>query len=123
MGISFYTKLYDLYPQNSSDFWGWQAGPRDIMQFFKENESHYDEFYLEGAFNEPEVFLDFYLTSPSMRAKAFTGNTEKYKEGKKQLFALTRESWEKLEDKDVFILKKTIYYPGGKEAFRIIEHL
>lgn len=104
-------------PNTTSDFWGWQYGPREIIAYFKTQSKNYDELYMTGSFNAPDVFLKFY--DPERKCKnCFIGGIDRLNNNQKQLFALRVE-----EIKDLKInykIKKIIHYPNKKRAFYII---
>jgi 4-amino-4-deoxy-L-arabinose transferase-like glycosyltransferase len=104
------------YPLYSSDFWGWQYGPKEIVNYFKEVENQYDELVMSGEFNAPYIFLRFY--HPDGCGKCKIGEEKMYNPNKRQLFALPPKS---LEGKYRYDTRYTIYYPNGKIAFKIVE--
>jgi hypothetical protein len=113
--------LYKKYPLYSSDFWGWQYGPKEIINYFITQSRNYDELYMTGYFNAPEIFLKFY--DPKRECfNCFIGGRDKFNPKKRQLFALRVEEVEqhKKEIKN-FRIKKIIYYPNGSKAFYIGE--
>ncbi len=76
------------YPHYAADFWGWQYGARDIVKYFAHHQYQYDEIYMEGAFNAPEIFFKFYALNNCKNC--FIGVPhEKAKPYAKQLFAVT----------------------------------
>jgi len=109
---------YYKYPQYSSDYWGWQYGPKEIISYFKTKTKNYDELYMTGSFNAPEIFLKFYDVENKC-VNCFIGGIDRLNKNKKQLFALSVEEYEKLEIKSE--IKKIIYYPNKEKAFYIIE--
>ena len=110
--------FYREYPKYSADFWGWQYGPREIISYFKIQTKNYDELYMTGYFNAPEIFLKFYDPERKCR-NCFIGGVDKYNSNKKQLFAIRVEE---LEDvKSNYKIKNIIYYPNREKAFYIIE--
>ncbi|OGK41849.1 hypothetical protein A3A74_02440 [Candidatus Roizmanbacteria bacterium RIFCSPLOWO2_01_FULL_35_13] len=116
-GFSFYVK----YPLYSADFWGWQYGPKEIVNYFLKERNNYDELYMTGNFNAPYIFLKFY--DPEGRCKnCFLGGINNYSEDKKQLFALAvaeLEEAKKRYPQPKLTIFKTIYYPDHKPAFYI----
>lgn len=70
--LFFVTYLYAyfiLYPTYSSDFWGWQYGPGDIIKYYMSVEKKYDELYLQADANAPHVFLPFYTIDYTLGCK------------------------------------------------------
>lgn len=107
-------------PLTTSDFWGWQFGPRDIISYFKQNEVNYDEFIMEPVFNAPQIFFPFYAYNDCQ--KCILGNLQSYNSSKKQLFALTPNYLNSVPSLQ-YETKKIIYYPSNEIAFKIIEVL
>jgi len=117
--ISFYSyaNLYKSYSNYSSNYWGWQFGPKEIISYFKIQTKNYDELYMTGSFNAPEIFLKFY--DPERKCQnCFIGGADKYDSAKKQLFAIRTEELKDFKAKNK--IKKIIYYPNGQEAFYIL---
>lgn len=113
--LHFYFTRYPLY---SSDFWGWQYGPKDVISYFIENEKNYDDLYMEGAFNAPEIFLKFYSPDNCKRCRIGVPQ-DRYDPSRKQLFALTPLY---IQEHNVKLTsKKIIYYPNNTVAFQIGE--
>lgn len=117
VSVGKYVREYFIeYPQYSSDFWGWQFGPRDIMQYFLAHKDSYDEFLLVGNFNAPEIFLRFYDPQNSCQHKCKIGDGTKIDPAKKQLFAIGVDR-QKEFPMNQFKSVQTIYYPNGSPAF------
>lgn len=112
-----YSKLYFIeYPKYSLDFWGWQYGARDIVHYFIENRSNYDELVMAPEFNAPEIFLKFYGRNKCYKCKIGLPE-DSFRPDKKQLFAVTPTY---LKNKNLnFNTVKYIYYPNGGVAFQI----
>ena len=121
--ISFYflnlLKIYKYYPSYSSDYWGWQYGPKEIVSYFKTNNKKYDDLYMAGDFNAPYIFLKFYDPENSCQ-NCFIGGEDRYDHNKKQLFAMTPFELSKISWK--YKVLKIIQYPNKDTAFVIIEH-
>lgn len=112
-----YTRLYFMeYPKYSLDFWGWQYGARDIVQYFVDKHSIYDELIMAPEFNAPEVFLKFYGDGKCYKCKIGLPE-DSLKPNKKQLFAVIPSYLKKNNFK--FKTIRYIYYPNGKVAFQI----
>ncbi len=120
-----FVHLLKKYPLYSSDSWGWQYGPKETMNYFLSKKDNYDEFYMAVSFNGPKIFLKFYDPDNLCQNKCKMGDLlltpEIYTSSKRQLFSLSPTRLKKLKFKDKFKIKKTIYYPNGKEAFLIGE--
>lgn len=120
-----YLNLLKNYPLYSSDFWGFQYGPREIMRYFLKEKDNYDEFYLTIFFNAPYIFLKFYDPENLCQNKCKVGDvllTPKiYNFSKHQLFSVIPWYLKNSKFKDKFKIKKIIYYPNGQEAFYIGE--
>ncbi|MDO8551528.1 MAG: glycosyltransferase family 39 protein [bacterium] len=108
---------HNRYISQAADYWGWQSGPRDIVHYFLNKESNYDELIMSGQLNAPEIFLKFY--APGNCEKCRIGDISLYNPSKKQLFALPPSD---LLNSNYKIMK-TFYYPDGKISFKIVELL
>ena len=116
--ISFLKNYYN-YPLYSSDYWGWQYGPKEIIKYFNSEKNNYDELYMTGYFNAPLALLSFYNYDNKCN-NCFVGGTEMVDSNKKQLFAVRKEEINNLKI-DYYAVKKIIYYPNNEEAYYIIE--
>lgn len=108
------------YPMYSSGFWGWQYGPREIMRYFLENKKNYDEMFIMGYFNSPEIFIKFYDPKNSCLSKCQTGDLKNLNPARRQLFAIETERLPEVKNFSLEI-KKTILYPNGQPAFYLSE--
>lgn len=112
-------------PLTTSDFWGWQYGPREVMEYFLSQKDNYDYLYMSGEFNGSEIFLKFYDPENHCQNKCKVGDfyrqLEIYNPQRRQVFSLSPEYLEKSSFKDKFNVKYTLYYPNGKVAFLIGE--
>lgn len=113
-------RAFDAYRSYSAGYWGWQSGPREIIAYFKTQANNYDELYMSGMFNEPQVFLQFYDNKRECN-NCFIGGIDRYEPHKKQLFALTQEEYIALKSAR-FTQKHIVYYPDNTVAFRIGEY-
>lgn len=116
--IHFYFVSYPLY---SADFWGWQYGAREIIQYFTAHEKEYDDLFMAPDFNAAPIFLFFY--APHSCNKCMVGHPEAaYVRNRKQIFSVTPSY---MDNHTNFIYKpvKTIYYPNGNTAFVLVEIL
>lgn len=112
--LNFY---YNVYPKYSSDFWGWQYGARDIVNYFSKNQDKYDELLMTPEFNAPEIFFKFY--SPTDCSKCRIGLPDSsYNPTLNQLFALTPNYLMSNPQFQMNVIK-TIYYPNNTIAFKI----
>src|SRR3990167_1106678 len=118
-------KYFREYPRYSSDYWGWQYGPREIMSYFLSQSDAYDEMYLSGEFNGADIFLKFYDPENLCQNKCRGGDSYRNSSivdlARKQLFSLSPDYLSQSEYADKFSLKKTVYYPNGAVAFIIGE--
>lgn len=112
-------------PLTTSDFWGWQYGPREIMEYFLSTKNFYDELYMSGEFNGAEIFPKFYDPENHCQSKCKIGDFWRepaiYNPNRHQLFSLSPEYLNNSVYKNNFSVKHTLYYPGGKVAFLIGE--
>ncbi|MDO8657910.1 MAG: glycosyltransferase family 39 protein [Candidatus Levybacteria bacterium] len=114
--LSRYFMEYNLY---SSDFWGWQYGPREVMSYFLKNKDSYDKMLLMGNFNAPQIFLKFYDPENKCQSKCQIGGTNLYVPSEKQLFAIDTSRISEIPSSLALDIKKTIYYPNNSPAFYI----
>ncbi|HEX8923276.1 MAG TPA: glycosyltransferase family 39 protein [Patescibacteria group bacterium] len=121
LSVARFIHLLNLYPQYSSDYWGWQFGARDVMSYFVKESPSFDKLCLEGAFNAPETFLKFYDVNDSCHGKCQICDTSVYNPESKQLFAVTPDTFNTKVQQSFpgFVVNKTIYYPNGRPAFII----
>ncbi|MDQ3540981.1 MAG: hypothetical protein M3440_09860, partial [Chloroflexota bacterium] len=117
----FVFSTYARYPLVSSGFWGWQAGPRAMIGYYLDHEAEYDSFLMEGTFNEPAIFLDFYIDDMSARDRASIGNTENLHPARRQLFGISRETFETEFNAEEWTILETVPYPDGEVGFYLIE--
>jgi len=124
---SFSTLLYHfkMNPLTTSDFWGWQYGPREIMKYFLATKDSYDELYMSSEFNGAEIFLKFYDPQNKCQHKCKIGDFWReptiYNPQKRQLFSLSQEYLNNSIFKNNFLIQYFLYYPNGKIAFLIGE--
>lgn len=117
--INLFLNNYYDYPLHSSDFWGWQYGPKEIVEYFAAEKNNYDELYMTGYFNRPSSLLSFYNYDNKCE-NCFVGGVDQIDNHKKQLFALRPEEVNSLKPEDYFI-KTVIYLPDDSEAYYVIE--
>ncbi|OGK56406.1 hypothetical protein A3J15_01245 [Candidatus Roizmanbacteria bacterium RIFCSPLOWO2_02_FULL_38_10] len=112
-------RAYDNYQKFSADYWGWQYGPKSMVKYFLQVNKNYDEIYMTGMFNQPQIFLQFY--DPKQQCNnCYIGGVDKYNSSKRQLFALTAEEYNNLTIGN-FVIKKVINYPDNSLAFVVGE--
>ena len=109
------------YPLYSSDFWGWQYGPREVMKYFLEFKSQYDDLFLMGSFNSPEIFIKFYDPGDSCQNRCQIGGLEKLNPERRQLYAVGTDRYQEISRQLHFTTKKVIVYPDGSPAFYLGE--
>jgi hypothetical protein len=107
----------------ASGYWGWQAGPRDAIGYYLDHQTEYKAFYLQGEFNEPGVFLDFYITDPEARAKAHIGEATEFTPEVRQLFAVTREKFENEMNASEWQVVDVVSYPDNSIALYLVQHV
>lgn len=117
--LSFFQYLnayFTAYNSYSSDFWGFQYGPREIMRYYLAVKDGYDELYLPPEFNGPDIFPKFYDPQGLCRGKCKVGDVTAYIPGLRQLFSIRAENIGKTPG---FSIMKTIPYPDGSPAFYV----
>lgn len=109
--------LLNKYPLYSSDYWGWQFGYREAMQFFKRNESNYDDLVITHRYNTSEVLLSFYNVAYNCKKCRVSNNPIIINQERKQLFAIRKEDLEDAKRNYPLLKFKTIkiiYLPDQK---------
>lgn len=120
LSFFYYISLYFIkYPDYSSDYWGWQYGPREIVGYFMENKTKYDDFIMSSDFNAPEIFLKFYAPNNCTSCRIGLPDNS-YQPSRRQIFAVTQDY---INSHSNFTFKpvKTIHYPNGSIAFVLTE--
>lgn len=121
VSFSYYLQNYfTKYPLYSSDFWGWQFGPRNVMQYFLATRNAYDEFFLMGNFNSPEIFVKFYDPENVCQDRCQIGGVERFGNDRKQLFAVGADRMNEIDAYNL-LPREIIYYPNNTPAFYIGE--
>ncbi len=118
-GCVFVFSAYAHYPMVSSGYWGWQAGPREMARYYRNHRGEFDEFVMEGTFNQPATLLDFYVQDSSLRNTMKIGGIDQYVSGKHQLFGVTEATYATLDPSEWRIVH-TVSYPNGDIAFRMV---
>jgi len=118
--LNYYLYLYYVdYPKYSSDYWGWQYGPKDIINYFMSVEDKYDEMYYTGEANAPQIFLPFYTIDGKLGCKKCAlGDIKQLDAHKKQLFVANPgiiKQWGK-----GFQVVREFVYPNGDIAFQAV---
>jgi len=114
-----YLYLYHVqYPMYSQNFWGWQFGPRDIMQTFLANKGAYDDYLIIGEFNSPDIFIKFYDPTNQCQNKCKIASLNDINIQRKQLIALSPSAWQQTPSLHLSI-QKVIHYPSGEPAYYI----
>ena len=112
-----YLNLYHSeYRQLSAGYWGWQSGPKEIIEYFLATEDKYDQLIMDGEFNAPHEFFRFY--APESCGKCTIGDTEMYDPTKRQLFAMKPKH---LPGNLLYRGVHEIRYPSGELAFSLVE--
>jgi 4-amino-4-deoxy-L-arabinose transferase-like glycosyltransferase len=108
--------FYVQYPRTTAGYWGWQVGPSAIIAYFKRVEPLYDDLFMTGSFNSPEIFIPFYASTGCQRCAI--GGLDRYNPARRQLFALRPEE---MVPGFHYLIRRTLYYGDGTVAFRIVE--
>jgi hypothetical protein len=114
---SYAERYFSDYPRLSAGYWGWQDGPQDVIKRFLAMQDSYDELYLDGQFNAPHIFYDFYAGEEC--AKCRIGGPDRFDPAKRQLFALRTENPEL--PKYRYQVRETLRYPDGSPSFLLVE--
>lgn len=115
---SYLQRYHDEYPRLSAGYWGWQSGPREIIEYFAGVEEEYDQFVLDGTFNAPAIFFAFYTRDECGPPKCIIGGTDSYNPQMRQLFALRPES---MPREYTYLERHQLRYPDDSLAFSIVE--
>lgn len=116
-----FLKNYNEYPLYSSDYWGWQSGPGEIVQFFINEKNKYDELYMTKIFNQAGSLMEFYDPGRVCQ-NCFAGGINDYDALKNQLFAFRVAEMSGLIDTNPDLLFKTIhtvFLPNGQAEYYI----
>jgi len=118
------------YPKYSSGFFGWQWGPKPILEYFDAHIDQYDNLWLNAEYNESAVLMHFF-SSPRVAQSGKTGVTDvrndellkyAYDPTQRQLWAVGAHDWKgtKLRNYRLNLVHR-IYYPDGTLAFNLVE--
>jgi hypothetical protein len=122
-GVKVFHAYFIQYPLVSADYWGWQYGPSEILEYFIEKQPEYDQLFMTGDFNGPDVFMNFY-TYPNQCPKCLLGGPDQFDSKQKQLFAVRVSEFEvhaKRHPELVFIPQEKVTLPDGKVEYMIGE--
>jgi 4-amino-4-deoxy-L-arabinose transferase-like glycosyltransferase len=125
-GWRFWSGPYQRYPLVSADYWGWQYGPGPMISYFLAHHDDYDQFVMDGDFNEAWVFLDLYIRDPVIRRKAMIGDLSLLDPSKRQLFGVRAERWQSLAQatpllENVLRVRAVVRYPNGQDAMYVLD--
>jgi 4-amino-4-deoxy-L-arabinose transferase-like glycosyltransferase len=118
---SYLYRYYFDYPLYSSDFWGWQYGPKEVMKYFLSVKNQYDELLLMGNFNSPEIFIKFYDPENLCQNRCQIGGLERLDFNKRQLFAVGVDRLSEIPKYLELGVIKKVDYPNQTPAFYIGE--
>lgn len=114
--ILYYLKLYFIdYTGYSSDYYGFQYGSKQIVQYFASHEPMYDDLVMSPYIFSPYIYFDFYAPGDCKKCESGLPET-KYNPNRVQLFALPPYY---ISSHNEYIYKpiQNIYYPNGSLAF------
>jgi 4-amino-4-deoxy-L-arabinose transferase-like glycosyltransferase len=119
----------------------WEYGFRELTSYLKENKSRYNQVFVTDKYDQPYILLLFYLQYPPVDFQSHHELTvrDKYNFSTVKEFSqysFTNTSWDKVRDvhgtlivaapEDIpevgVNIVKTIYFPGGEPAFKIISN-
>lgn len=103
-------------PLYTSGYWGWQAGPKEVMRYFIPRNDQYDDLILSGMGNAPQMFLTFYDLEHRC-TNCRIGDLSIYDPRRKQLFALRPQESTPRTGRKVRL--SNVYYPNGEVAYEI----
>lgn len=111
---SYLDRYHSEYPDLSADYWGWQEGPQEIIEYYFDHRDEYDQLVLDGEFNAPHIFFRFYAPDQCTQRGCTTGNADSYDPELRQLFALRPHNY---TDRYEYQTVHEIRYPSGELAF------
>lgn len=114
-----YLGKYSEYPNVSADYWGWQDGPQQIIEYFESAEAEYDQLIMTGEFNAPHMFFWFY--APEGCKKCVIGEADRFDPSQRQLFALKPHQIAEINPSYTVSTRHTVEYPDGSLAFQLVE--
>ena len=81
---SYLDRYHSEYPALSAGYWGWQSGPKEIIEYYLSVQDQYEQLIMDGEFNGPHMFFLFY--APDLcKDRCFTGNTGSYDNSKSKV--------------------------------------
>lgn len=116
---TYFDRYQHEYPKLAAGYWGWQDGPEEIFRRFVQVQDRYDELWMDGEFNAPQIFVRFYTGDGCKKCNI--GGVDKYNPAKRQLFALRPKNIS--PDRFQFVVRDSLYYPSGEQSFMILEIL
>lgn len=121
INICFFYTNYQKYPTVSSNYWGWQYGPKLILKYFHNHKLEYDELYMTGLFNQAQSLFNFYNSAIQCQNCAVGGVTDHLDRSKRQLFVIRPEEIESIPND--FIVQEQFYFRSGELAYIAIEYI
>ncbi len=113
--------LLKEYPTYSSGYWGWQAGPRDLIQYFFQHQTEYNKLVLDNAFNGPGSFIDFYtIDQPSLRQRIIVNDMVIDNIHPENIYAISAYNYSKFNEKDQLRTIDYYQYPSGEIGFYLV---
>jgi 4-amino-4-deoxy-L-arabinose transferase-like glycosyltransferase len=120
--FKFVDLYFNKYTTYSSDYWGWQYGQKQIVQYFVSQSPKYDVMYSSGEANGADIFFKYFDPYNRCLGKCRLGdistNANLDSNTQKQLFSVGADKLDKVNFKQIM---HVIYYPNGKPAFYIGE--
>jgi hypothetical protein len=116
---SYVSQYQTDYAAESQGYWGWQYGPKQIIQRFETLQGDYDELYLDGAFNSPNVLIPFFAGDDCPKCRIGAG--EHFDPEKRQLFALRPETL--MNSGLNYRVLDSLLYSDGTIAFQYVEFI
>lgn len=123
----FWTGPYAAYPAVAADYWGWQWGMRESMDYALEHRDQYDEFWMNGDWNDAWVIQQFYaIEKPEYGSVQFGLPNESVNLNLNQAFLVRADFWtngwmhDGLSIGPNWDIVDRIYYPNGGVAFYVL---
>jgi 4-amino-4-deoxy-L-arabinose transferase-like glycosyltransferase len=125
----FFTAYLRDYPAYSAGWDGWQAGPREIVDYFEHQGGRYDVMVMSADFNAADELLSFYSAAyPDRCATCVVVNIDDrrglrahYRPGARELWAVAPQQLQHFDlARIAYRIVHHISYPNGQTSFFFI---